>query len=114
MSKPNLPPETITLDREYKLRFTWNTLRKIRKEFKEFGGGDIDKAMTEHPEGPEFAIATVIAFGICTEEPESKITPEDILNRLDVRQLPEVTDMVKRALGDVGSDISDPTKPQLT
>lgn len=109
MKKPNLPPETITLDREYKLRFTWNTLRKIRREFKEFGGGDIDKAMGEHPEGPEFVMATVLVFGMRTEEPEIEITPEDVLDLVDVRDLEKVTGMVKRALGSMGNNTQDPT-----
>ncbi|KKL04010.1 hypothetical protein LCGC14_2620370, partial [marine sediment metagenome] len=69
---------------------------------------------TEHPEGPEFAMATMIAFGILTEEPETKITPEEILELLDMRQMPEISKKMKDAMGIVGSNTQDPTEPQAT
>ena len=111
MRKPSLPPVTITIDQDYQIRFTPETMSQLRKEFSDYE--DIPQAMTSHKKGPEFAMATVIVFGLRTENPDIKITPEEVMSCMDMRQVPELTRKLLEAMGGSSTD-THPARPEAT
>lgn len=94
MNKPNLPGVTITLDREYKLRFTMKSILDLNKELgRNVIGGqglfDGEKNIDLN------AVAAALAHGLQEDTPG--ITTERVLKLVDVRQLSDLAGKIAEA-----------------
>ena len=111
MSKPNLPAVTITLDREYKLRFTMKSILGLNEEL---GRNVIGKrGLFDDEDNIDLkAVAAALAHGL--QEDQKGITTEQVLELVDVRQLGELAGKIAEAFGAKTEDTENPTQPTAT
>ncbi len=108
MSKPNLPPVTITLDREYKLRFTMKSIFDLSQEL----GRNVigSKGLFDDEDNIDLkAVAAALAHGL--QEDKKGITTEQVMELVDVRQLGELAGKIAEAFGAKPEDSENPTAP---
>ena len=111
MSKPNLPAVTITLDREYKLRFTMKSILGLNEEL---GRNVIGKRGLFDDEAniDLKAVAAALAHGL--QEDQKGITTDQVLELVDVRQLGELAGKIALAFGGKPEESDHPTQPKAT